>query len=253
MARPSILFDLDGVISDTASVHAKAWGMVFNDVLRHLHITDRAFQDAVDYHLHIDGKLRSAGIQDFLSSRSIALPPGPQDDRSLLTMHGIGNVKNALFRDLIATDGVKIFEDARRLITRLQEAGFELGIASSSKNARIVLEQSGLLHCFSAIMDGIVAEEKGVRSKPNPEFYRHAAFLLGHQPNSCIAIEDAISGIASAKQAGIRFIVGIARRSNNDALQAHGADLVLESLDNLSIELLQRAVDVVCTTPRGAQ
>lgn len=242
MVRPSVLFDLDGVISDTASVHAKAWCMVFNDALDRLGMTGRMFDEGADYHLYIDGKLRLAGIQDFLSSRSIALPAGPEDDRTLLTMNGIGNVKNALFRDLIARDGVTIFEDARRLIERLQDAEFELGIASSSKNARLVLEQSGLLHHFRSIMDGIVAEQESVRSKPSPEFYRHAAMLLGHEPHSCIVIEDAVSGVVSAKQAGAKFIVGIVRGSNNTALQAHGADMVLECLDDLSIESLERDV-----------
>ena len=94
---------------------------------------------------------------------------------------------------------------------------FELGIASSSKNARIVLEQSGLLHCFSAIMDGLVAEQEHVRSKPSPEFYQHAAFLLGREPHSCIVIEDAVSGVVSAKQAGARLIVGIARGCSDAA------------------------------------
>jgi HAD superfamily hydrolase (TIGR01509 family) len=240
MTRPSILFDLDGVISDTASVHAKAWRIVLDDVLLQLGIADRPFRDGVDYELHVDGKMRLAGIEDFLSSRSVTLPYGELDDHSLQTMHGIGNIKNALFRDLIAEDGVRVFDDARRLIAKLRDAGFVLGIASSSKNAGLVLEKCELIHCFAAVMDGLVAERNGVRSKPSPQFYRHAAALLGRDPAACVVIEDAISGIVSAKQAGIKLVVGIARGPGVGALQANGADLVVGSLDEISIDAMQR-------------
>lgn len=243
MPRLATLFDLDGVITDTASVHAKAWRIVFDEALKRLGVTDRLFDEQVDYALHVDGKMRSKGIEAFLASRNITLSLGAADRDDLNTVYGIGNTKNALFRDLIAKGGVRIFDDARRLIAKLRDSDFELGIASSSKNARLVLEMSGLLDSFTIVMDGLVAERSGVSSKPSPQFYRHAAGLLGREPAECAVIEDAISGIVSAKQAGIKFVVGIARGVNPSALRANGADTVVGSLDDISIDVFQRESD----------
>jgi beta-phosphoglucomutase family hydrolase len=237
MSRPAVLFDLDGVISDTVSVHAKAWRMVFNDALAHHGLADQVFDERVDYRLHVDGKSRQAGIEDFLLSRNVVLPLGESDQTGFDTVNGIGNTKNAIFRDLIARDGVAIFDDARRLIAKLRSEKFELGLASSSKNARIVLEKCGLLGSFKAIMDGLVAEREGVSSKPSPDFYRHAAALVGSEPRECIVIEDATSGIVSAKQAGVMSVIGIARADNAVSLQQSGADVVVTSLDDLPFDI----------------
>jgi HAD superfamily hydrolase (TIGR01509 family) len=242
MPRPAALFDLDGVISDTASVHAKAWRIAFDQALGRLGQTGRPFDEKIDYFLHVDGKMRQVGIEDFLASRGIVLPLGNASQNGLDTVNGIGNTKNAIFRDLIARDGVKIFEDALRLIDRLRRAGFELGIASSSKNARAVLERTGLLTHFGVIMDGLVAEKERVKSKPSPQFYQHAAVLFSRPPGECIVIEDALSGIASAKQAGIKLVVGIARSDDGAALRESGADIVVGSLDDVTVEQLVRAL-----------
>lgn len=241
MLRPAALFDLDGVISDTASVHAKAWRIVFDDALTRLGIAHRPFDEKNDYAEYVDGKMRQAGIESFLASREVVLPLGNSDQKDLVTVNGIGNTKNAIFRDLIASDGIAIFDDSRRLISRLMEAGFELGIASSSKNAGFVLERSGLLNSFKAIMDGLVAEQNGVKSKPDPEFYRHAASLIGHDPGECVVIEDAVSGVTSAKRAGIKFVIGIVRGAHRaEVLRGAGADLVVHSLDDVATEVFLR-------------
>ena len=243
MQRPAALFDLDGVISDTASVHARAWRVAFDQALTSLGQAGRPFDEKIDYFLHVDGKMRQAGIEDFLASRGIVLPLGDAAQDGLDTVNGIGNSKNTIFRDLIARDGVEIFDDALRLIDRLHQAGFELGIASSSKNARPVLERASLLDRFGIIMDGLVAEKEQVKSKPSPQFYRHAAAMFSRTPEECIVIEDALSGIASAKQAGIKLVVGVARGDAGADLRASGADVVVNSLDEVIVEQLVRALD----------
>lgn len=228
-----VLFDLDGVISDTASVHAKAWKAVFDDVLTIDGRRYAPFAEPEDYLRYLDGKTRLAGIEDFLRSRAIDLPLGVANAAGIDSIHGIGNTKNAVFRNLLATNGVTIFADALRLIEMLQTVGADIGLASSSKNARLVLEKAGLTGCFKSILDGLVAEEYGVASKPHPDFYRHAASLLGRSPKQCVVIEDAISGVVSAKQAGTGLVIGIARHGDGQSLRANGADMVLSSLDEL--------------------
>lgn len=227
------MFDLDGVISDTALVHSKAWKIVFDDVL----ILDgrccTPFAEPEDYLQHLDGKTRQAGIEDFLRARAIDLPLGGADATGIDSIHGIGNTKNAVFRDLLTTNGVTIYADALRLLEMLQTVGADIGLASSSKNARLVLEKAGLTGCFKSILDGVVAEKAGVASKPDPAFYRHAAALLGRSPKQCVVIEDAISGVVSAKQAGTGMVIGIARHGDGQSLRANGADMVVSSLDEL--------------------
>lgn len=229
----AVLFDLDGVISDTASVHAKAWKAVFDEVLTIDRRRYAPFAEPEDYLRYLDGKTRLAGIEDFLRSRAIDLPLGGADALGIDSIHGIGNTKNAIFRDLLDTSGVTIFNDALRLLETLRAAGSDIGLASSSKNARVVLEKAGLTGCFKSILDGLVAEENGVASKPHPAFYRYAAGLLGRSPERCIVIEDAISGVVSAKRAGTGLVIGISRHGDGQVLRANGADMVVSSLDEL--------------------
>lgn len=231
----AVLFDLDGVISDTASVHAKAWKVVFDQVLATAGHAFVPFDESADYLRYVDGKTRLAGITDFLRSRGINLPEGTLDSVGIKTIQGIGNTKNAVFRDLLESDGVTIFEDALRAIDALRNDGVEIGLASSSKNARVVLEKAGLVECFKSIMDGVVAENDGVASKPDPAFYRRAAALLDRNPSQCIVLEDAISGVISAKLAGAGLVIGICRSGDRGELVANGADLIVSSLDELEL------------------
>jgi len=234
----AVLFDLDGVISDTASLHAKAWKIVFDQVLSNAG-NDFAPFEVSDYLRYVDGKSRLVGITDFLNSRGIELYQGTINDTGIDTVHGIGNTKNSVFRDLLESDGVTIFEDAFRVIDTLRSNGAEIGLASSSKNARIVLDKAGLTGYFKSIFDGKVAENDGVASKPDPAFYRHAAALLGHKTSQCIVLEDAISGVVSAKLAGAGLVIGLCRNGNENELATNGADLVVSSLDELDIECSQ--------------
>lgn len=239
MPRLAVLFDLDGVISDTASVHARAWRMVFDDALNALGAGHSPFDEASDYRLYVDGKMRQTGIRDFLASRGLDFPLGGENATQLDTVNGIGNTKNAIFRELIEKNGVALFEDAVHLIDTLSARGIPLGLASSSKNAKIVLEKSQLLPRFAAVMDGLVAERDAIASKPSGDFYLRAAELIGVSPAQCIVIEDAVSGVTSAKAAKVKAVVGISRMDNAAALRQSGADLVVTSLDDLPPEIFQ--------------
>ncbi|WP_445780235.1 HAD family hydrolase [Shewanella sp.] len=233
----AVLFDLDGVISDTAVTHAQAWKAVFDQVLSSDDSKFTPFDEKIDYLRYVDGKSRQAGIADFLASRGIHLPMGDAIDSGIDSIQGIGNTKNAVFRALLETAGVKIFPDALRAIEKFRAGGVELGLASSSKNARLVLEKAGLSAHFKSILDGMVAEAQGVASKPDPAFYRCAANLVGRDPSQCIVFEDAISGVMSAKLAGAGCVVGVSRQGNENSLKEHGADIVLETLDELDTYL----------------
>lgn len=231
----AVLFDLDGVISDTASVHAKAWKAVFDKVLASEGQAYLPFNETEDYVKHVDGKTRLIGITDFLNSRGLTLPLGRVNDATIQTIHGVGNTKNTLFREFLESTGVSVFWDTIRLIEVLREGKVDLGLASSSKNAQLVLEKAGLSGVFKAILDGVIAEECGVASKPDPEFYRYAAQLLRRVPSDCIVVEDAISGVVSAKQSGAGLVIGVCRRGDGRELIANGADIVVTSLDKLDV------------------
>lgn len=233
MKKFAVLLDLDGVISDTASLHAKAWKTVFDQVFTATGRKNKVFDKAGDYERFIDGKSRQSGIIDFLNSCSIRLPLGESNSFGLDSVYGIGNTKNAVFVELIKRNGIRLFPDAIRLIARLKSEKYEIGLSSSSKNARLVLQKAGILGSFNSIMDGLVAEEMGVSSKPHPDFYKQAAILVGRDPSQCIVVEDAISGVISAKKAGAGKVIGISRGNSRQSLLENGADLVVSSLDEL--------------------
>jgi beta-phosphoglucomutase family hydrolase len=230
----AVLFDLDGVISDTASVHASAWKKVFDRVLTVAGKHDAMFDQINDYLMYVDGKTRLVGITDFLRSRHIEMPEGNYNSEGIDTIYGIGNAKNTIFCDLLESVGVKLFDDAIRAIKILKDARAQIGIASSSKNARLVLKKAGLTEYFQSILDGTAAEHDGIKSKPDPAFYLRAAELLGRSPAECIVVEDAISGVVSAKKAGIGYVVGICRKGGGNALKDNGADISVSSLDELN-------------------
>jgi beta-phosphoglucomutase family hydrolase len=238
----AVLFDLDGVISDTAVTHAQAWKAVFDQVLSSEDSKFTPFDEEIDYLRYVDGKSRQVGISDFLVSRGIHLPMGDANDSGIDSIQGIGNTKNAVFRALLETAGVKIFPDALRAIEKFRAAGVDLGLASSSKNARLVLEKAGLAGCFKSILDGTTAERDGINSKPDPAFYRRAAELLGRVPAECIVFEDAISGVISAKQAGVGLVVGVCRKGDGVSLQTSGADIIVSSFNELNFQSLRTLV-----------
>ncbi len=228
---PAVLFDLDGVVSDTAAVHAKAWKRAFDDARESLRLPGRPFDEHGDYREFVDGKTREVGIADYLASLGVSIPLGGSEDRTPVSIRGIGNHKNGIFRVLLEQDGVRIFPDARTILADLRARDVRIGLASSSRNARTILEKAELLSCFDSIFDGVEAEVGAVRSKPHPDFYRAAASALGREPSDCLVFEDAVSGVDSAKQAGCRPIVGVVRLGHKpEPLRAAGADHTFDSL-----------------------
>ena len=236
MERLAVLFDLDGVISDTAYTHAMAWKSIFEKFLNQNSLPFPLKFEASDYLHYLDGKARFTGIQSFLESKNIKLSVGQPEDKGLDTIHGIGNAKNALYLDMLLRNGVHIFDDALRLINILQESGLSLGLASASKNAENILEKGGIKDRFEFVMDGRVAELYQIKPKPHPDFYKNAANFLGYRAQNCIVIEDAISGVIAAKRAGVKIVIGIDRQSNGIGLLKNGADLIVSSLDEIDVK-----------------
>ncbi|UUO01152.1 beta-phosphoglucomutase family hydrolase [Mycolicibacterium novocastrense] len=229
------LFDLDGVLTDTASVHKKAWKAMFDDFLR-----DRAertgepftpFDIEADYLTYVDGKKREDGVRSFLSSRGIDLPEGDPDDRPPQeTVHGLGNAKNDLFQQILRTDGVEVFEGSRRYLEAASAAGLGIAVVSSSANTRELLELTGLARFVQHRVDGVVLREENIAGKPAPDSFLRAAQLLGVKPEQGAVYEDALSGVAAGRAGGFGLVVGVDRVGHADALRHNGADIVVTDL-----------------------
>ena len=227
------LFDLDGVLTDTASVHRKAWKRTFDPVL-----ADRGQSEFTDddYADHVDGKPRSDGVRDFLHSRGIDLPEGkPDDPPEANTVFGVGNRKNALLVSAIRTDGVKVFEDARRYLEATRDAGLRRIVVSSSANTKDVLRVTGLEQYVEDRIDGVTITERHLRGKPAPDSVLAGAELAGVGVDGAAVFEDALAGVQAGRDGRFGFVVGVNRV--NDAhgrgLAEHGATVVVTSLDEL--------------------
>jgi beta-phosphoglucomutase family hydrolase len=232
------LFDLDGVLTDTAAVHNSAWTETFNAYLR-----ERAertgepfvpFDPAVDYATYVDGKPRSDGVRDFLASRGITLPEGdPDDDPSVETVHGLGNRKNEALLRRIREEGVKVFDGSRRYLEAARDAGLRRAVVSSSANTREVLEVTGLAPLVEGWIDGITIAVEGLRGKPAPDTYIVGARCVGVEPPQAAVFEDALAGVAAGRAGGFRWVVGVDRIGHAEALRARGADVVVRDLAEL--------------------
>ncbi|MCW2621610.1 MAG: beta-phosphoglucomutase family hydrolase [Frankiales bacterium] len=229
------LFDLDGVLTDTASVHGKAWKKTFDDFLRQ---RDGAgfepFDPGVDYIRHVDGKPRADGVRDFLASRGITLPEGaPGDAPGAATVNGIGNRKNELLLHTIRTDGVTVFEGSRRYLEAAKAAGLRRLVVSSSANTRDVLEVTGLAQLVEGRVDGVTAREEGLRGKPAPDTFLRGAAELGVDPAQACVFEDALAGVQAGRAGKFGHVIGVDRVGQADALRQHGADVVVTDLAQL--------------------
>ncbi|ULE33744.1 beta-phosphoglucomutase family hydrolase [Mycobacterium sp. IDR2000157661] len=234
----AVLFDLDGVLTDTASVHKKAWQAMFDDFLR-----DRAertgtafvpFDVDADYLTYVDGKKRGDGVRSFLTSRGIELPDGePDDDPQAETVNGLGNRKNVLFNEVLHRDGVDVFEGSRRYLEAVAQSGLGTAVVSSSANTRQVLELTGLDRFVQHRVDGVVLREQNIAGKPAPDSFLRAAQLLGVAPGEGAVFEDAISGVAAGRAGDFGLVVGVDRVGQADALRANGADVVVTDLAEL--------------------
>ncbi|MBW5482485.1 beta-phosphoglucomutase family hydrolase [Streptomyces bambusae] len=232
------LFDLDGVLTRTAKVHAAAWKRMFDDYLRQR--ADRegsAFVpfDAVhDYDEYVDGRPREDGVRTFLASRGITLPEGAVDDSpDRETVHGLGTRKNALVLRMIREQGVEAYEGSVDFVRAARDAGLHRGVVSSSANCRDVLVAAGIEDLFEQRVDGVTVAEQQLRGKPAPDSYLAAARLFGVAPSDAAVFEDALAGVAAGRAGGFGFVVGVDRAGQASALRDHGADVVVTDLSEL--------------------
>jgi alpha,alpha-trehalase len=234
------LFDLDGVITDTASVHAAAWKKTFDRYLREVSEREgkpfEPFEINPDYFRYVDGKPRYDGVDSFLRSRGIALGWGdPNDPPGSETVCGLGNSKNAMFNEVLRFRGVQVFGSSVALIRRLRSMGRRVAIVTSSKNCDAVLEAAGIQGLFDARVDGNVSTEKKLAGKPAPETYEEAARMLGVPPERAVVIEDAISGVQAGRAGGFGLVIGVARGDDPEVLRESGANIVVGDLVELSL------------------
>ncbi|TPQ16517.1 HAD family hydrolase [Streptomyces sporangiiformans] len=231
------LFDLDGVITKTAVVHAAAWKEAFDAFLREREGEDfRPFDAAGDYEEYVDGKPRADGVRSFLASRGIELPEGrPDDPPDKPTVRGLGNRKNETLLEKIRTDGVEAYEDTLRYIDGVRAEGMRTAVVSSSANCRDVLRAIGAESLFDVRIDGVVAAERRLPGKPRPDTFLAAARDLGVEPSEAAVFEDALAGMDAGRSGHFGYVVGVDRVGQADALRAHGADRVVEDLSELEV------------------
>jgi beta-phosphoglucomutase family hydrolase len=232
------LFDLDGVLTQTAKVHAAAWKQMFDDYLRQrAEQTGKKFvpfDDVRDYDEYVDGKPRYDGVRSFLASRGIDLPEGtPEDPPDAETIDGLGNRKNEIVLKMIHEDGVQPYEGSVRYVKAARDGGLRRAVVSSSTNARDVLKAAGILDLFEEIIDGHTTEREHLNGKPAPDTYLAGARAVGVGPDQAAVYEDALAGVESGRAGNFAFVVGVDRVGQADALEAHGADVVVQDLAEL--------------------
>jgi beta-phosphoglucomutase family hydrolase len=232
------LFDLDGVLTQTAKVHAAAWKQMFDDYLRkRARRTDEAFVpfDPIrEYDQYVDGKPRYDGVRAFLASRGVELPEGDSSDPpDTETIDGLGNRKNEIVLRLIREQGVQPYEGSVRYVEAARAAGLRRAVVSSSTNCRDVLAAAGIQDLFEAIVDGVVAEREHLHGKPAPDTFLAGARALGVEPAEAVVFEDALAGVEAGRAGRFGFVVGVDRVGQAEALRAHGADDVVDDLAKL--------------------
>ena len=232
------LFDLDGVLTDTASVHTTAWKAMFDSYL-----AERAertgekfvpFDPVADYLQFVDGKKREDGVRSFLTSRGIELPDGsPDDSGDVDTVHGLGNRKNTMFNKTLDEQGIEVFDGSRRYLEAVTAAGFGVAVVSSSANTSTVLAISGLDRYIHYRVDGVTLREENLAGKPAPDSFLRAAQLLKVTPGAAAVFEDALSGVAAGRAGHFGCVVGVDRLGQAAELRRNGADIVVTDLGEL--------------------
>ncbi len=232
----AVLFDMDGVLTATAKVHAASWKRMFDDFLEKRAAESgepfEPFDIKTDYKLYVDGKLRDEGVSSFLESRSIKLPfgdVGDPPDRE--TVIGLGNRKNELVNKIIKTEGVDIYEGSIALVRLLRSKGIKIAVVSASKNCETVLNVTGITDLFDVMVDGNVAARLDLPGKPAPDTFLQAAKLLDTEPQRAVVVEDAISGVQAGKAGNFGSVIGVDRHGEPDSLKNNGADIVVDDLD----------------------
>jgi beta-phosphoglucomutase family hydrolase len=234
----AVLFDLDGVLTATAKVHAKCWKETFDAFLSGRAAASgepfRPFEIATDYKLYVDGKPRYDGVRSFLASRRISLPEGRADDPPAAeTVCGLGNRKDRLVKEAIERGEVEAYPGSVALVRRLREQGVRTAVVSSSNNCEDVLRAAGILGLFDARVDGLVGRRMRLAGKPSPDTFLKAAEMLHVVPSRAVVVEDAIAGVQAGRDGGFGLVVGVDRGGSAEALRSHGAGLVVRDLGEL--------------------
>jgi beta-phosphoglucomutase family hydrolase len=231
----AVLYDLDGVLTATASVHAAAWKQMFDEFLAaRAERTDAElvpFDVDGDYKRYVDGRPRYDGVATFLKSRGIDLPRGdPSDGPHEPTVCGLGNRKNELIQDVLAGEGVEVFEGSVKLVRVLKKGGVRQAIVSSSKNAEAVLRAAGIIDLFEVRVDGVVAARLKLPGKPRPDTFLEAARRLAVEPSRAVVVEDALAGVRAGVNGRFGLVIGVDREGAPEALKEAGADIVVDDL-----------------------
>lgn len=234
----AVLFDLDGVLTDTAKIHAASWKKMFDDFLARWSLEGgrplRPFDIATDYRRYVDGKLRYDGVRSFLESRGISLPYGdPRDPPNRETICGLGNRKDEMVQKALRSRGVEVYESSVAFVRHLRSRGIKTAVVSASSHCEAILEAAGIVDLFEERVDGEVASRLGLAGKPAPDTFLKAAELLGVEPGRTVVVEDAISGVQAGHRGGFGLVIGINRKGDAEALEENGADLVVDDLDEL--------------------
>jgi len=237
----AVIFDLDGVVTDTATVHAEAWKKMFDDFLSryaaHHGKSFQSFDIESDYLLYVDGKPRLDGLKSFFESRGIEIPEGePTDSEEEETIHGLGKMKNRYFLEVIKKHGPDVYTSTVKLIHRIKKFGLKTAIISSSKNCAMILDVANLSDLFDVRVDGVDSEILGIAGKPAPDIFLQAAKELKVKPGRSVVVEDALSGVQAGRAGNFGLVIGIARAGNKDDLLDNGADIAVEDLDEISIQ-----------------
>jgi beta-phosphoglucomutase family hydrolase/RpiB/LacA/LacB family sugar-phosphate isomerase len=244
----AVLFDMDGVITDTATIHAAAWKTTFDEYLKRWSALNkvpfRPFDITADYKLHVDGKPRYDGVRDFLKSRGIELPEGaPTDPPTAETICGIGNRKNELVNEVLGSSGVHAYPGSVAFIQYLRSMGIRTAIVTSSQNCQAVLHAAKIEDLFDVRVDAGVLIEYGLAGKPAPDAFLKAAEMLEAIPQRSVVVEDAISGVQAGATGGFGLVIGVARKGNSEELRANGADIVVNDLGQLITGFFNQTVE----------
>ncbi|MCD4781711.1 MAG: beta-phosphoglucomutase family hydrolase [Candidatus Omnitrophica bacterium] len=245
LAFKGAIFDLDGVITKTAVVHASAWKVMFDEYLQRVaqreQVPFKAFTYEQDYLTYVDGKPRYKGVQSFLESREIFLDWGaPSDHPDQETVCGLGNRKNIKFQDVLERDGIDVYTSTVRFIDELKARFIHVGVASSSKNCEYILKSAELEDRFETRVDGVISVELGLKGKPAGDIFIRAAQNMGVKPAEAIVIEDAVSGVQAGVNGKFGLVIGVAREGNEEDLKKNGADIVIPDFAEYSVDQVQQ-------------
>lgn len=236
----AVLFDLDGVLTATAKVHAVSWKRMFDEFLyqRSKDKNDSfvPFEIDTDYKHYVDGKPRLEGVRSFLKVRGIELAEGSPDEASEAdTVYGLGKRKDEIFHSILKNDGVEVYESSVAWVDYLRSQEIKIAVVSSSRNCQAVLKSADITDLFDARVDGKVAASLGIAGKPAPDTYLKAAQMLNVEPKRCVVVEDAISGVQAGKAGGFGLVIGVNRNDDADALLNNGADLIVTDLGEMLV------------------